>query len=133
MRPRGGILTLKSVRFREETNDVGETSTSKLGWETNIRTRPILISDLGMYIRNRDIKISDRSTINELMTFVKDEKGKPQAQPGCHDDRVMALAIAVQMYKRSPSSKSDNPMVTYIQDGQAGNQWDDRSRAFDNY
>jgi phage terminase large subunit len=30
-----------------------------------------------------------------MLTFVRDDKGKPQAQEGKHDDLVMALAIAL--------------------------------------
>ena len=30
----------------------------------------------------------------ELLPTVRNEKGRPEAQEGCHDDLVMALAIA---------------------------------------
>ncbi|MMZ68615.1 hypothetical protein D1872_313210 [compost metagenome] len=29
-----------------------------------------------------------------MLTFVRNEKGKPEAQEGAHDDLIMALAIA---------------------------------------
>ena len=29
-----------------------------------------------------------------MLVFVRNEKGRPEAQEGCHDDLVMALAIA---------------------------------------
>ena len=39
--------------------------------------------------------INDPTTIEEMLTFVHDEKTyKPQAEQGAHDDCVMALAIA---------------------------------------
>ena len=39
------------------------------------------------------IKINCKETIEEFITFVYDDKGKPQAQSMKHDDRVMSLAI----------------------------------------
>jgi phage terminase large subunit len=38
--------------------------------------------------------INDRLTLEEMLTFVRSEKGRAEAQGGAHDDLVMALAIA---------------------------------------
>ncbi len=35
--------------------------------------------------------------ISEALTFVRDEKGIPAGQAGCHDDTMLALAIAHQV------------------------------------
>lgn len=100
--------------FREDVTDLGESNASKIGWETNMKTRPLLITDLGMFIRNRDIILNDKDTISECMTFAKNDKGKDEAQPGCFDDRVMSLGICVQMYRRSAGNTSKNKLeVTY--------------------
>ena len=40
--------------------------------------------------------------IKECFTFVLGEDGKPQAQEGTHDDRVISVAIAIQMADRAP-------------------------------
>lgn len=121
-----GIATLAELNrlyypmlyYREDINDTGENTTTKLGWETNIRTRPIMINDLGVSIRSYDLIIHDENTIKELMTFVKTEKKKDgEAQEGCWDDRVMSLAIAVQMYRRTTSpnkpSKTNYTLESY--------------------
>ena len=137
-----GIATLVQLNdayypmlyYRDDITDTGEATTSKLGWETNIRTRPILVSDLGNMIRNRDLFCIDEPTINECMTFVRNKTGKEEAQEGCHDDRVLSLAIAVQVYKRSPSSRSGNPMVTHRDpDLISRNEFNSLSSAFDVY
>ena len=38
--------------------------------------------------------INDKETLEEMLVFIRNEKGRPEAQEGCHDDLVMALAIA---------------------------------------
>ena len=128
-------LYYPNMYYREDINDVGESSATKLGWETNIRTRPIMITDLGMYIRNRDIIIHDKITLSELTTFVRtDNKPDGEAQPGTFDDCVMALGIAVQMYRRFPESQSRNAYVTSANGmNELENNFDVPSSAFDNY
>ena len=37
---------------------------------------------------------NDAKTIEEMLTFVRNEKGRPEAMEGEHDDCVMSLAIA---------------------------------------
>ena len=137
-----GIATLVQLNdayypmlyYRDDVTDTGENSTSKLGWETNIRTRPILISDLGSMIRTRDLVCYDEPTIDECMTFARDKNGKEVAQSGCHDDRVLSLAITIQVYKRTPQGKSNNPYVTnHDPDLISKNHFDDESSAFDVY
>jgi hypothetical protein len=121
--------------YKEDTNDVGESSVSKLGWTTDVRTRPIMITDMGMYIRNNDIIIHDQTTLSELMTFVRtDEKPMGEAQSGCHDDCVMSLGIAIQMYRRfADSNKSDGFVSRAGGTEGIANDFDIVSTAFANY
>ena len=72
-------------------------STQKVyGWDTNNSTKPTMIQDLGRFIRDGHIKINDFNTIDELISYVYDDR-KTEAMGGCYDDRVMALAIALQV------------------------------------
>lgn len=72
------------------------------GWETNGRTKPIMIQTLASFITERHIKINDINTIDELITYVYDKDGQTGAMGGCFDDRVIALAIALQLYENTP-------------------------------
>ena len=128
-------LYYPNLFYKEDVNDVGESSVSKLGWTTDIRSRPIMISDMGMYIRNSELIIHDQVTLNELMTFVRtDEKPDGEAQPGCWDDTVMALGIAVQMYRRFSDNPNRDKFVTRAGGtSQIENQLDIPSTAFDNF
>jgi len=72
----------------------------KYGWDTNAKTKPIMIQDLGEYIRQGHIRINDFSTYEELITYSYHADGSTGALRGCYDDRVIALAIALQVFKR---------------------------------
>ena len=66
------------------------------GWTTTGITRPIMLGDLHAAVRNREIVIHDRDAVSEMLTFVRDDKGKPGPAEGQYSDRVMAWALAVQ-------------------------------------
>lgn len=83
----------------------------KLGWETNTRTRPIMIGDLNQVFSQKQIVIHDKRTLDQMGSFVKNEQGKPEAQVGSYDDSVVAIAIAYQMYKHIPDAIADDEVV----------------------
>lgn len=84
--------------------------TENYGWSTNTATRPKMLDDLALAIRQQAIRIPDKIVVEELYTFIRNKKtGKPEADIGSHDDLVMALAIAWQAYQTSliPKSQKD--------------------------
>ena len=57
-------------------------------------------------IREDQIEIWSKKTIDELQTFVVHADGKEAAQSGSHDDRVMSLAIGSYMCHMMPHDPS---------------------------
>jgi phage terminase large subunit len=45
-------------------------------------------------VREHCCTINDKDTLEELLTIVRNEKGRIEAAEGAHDDLMMALAIA---------------------------------------
>jgi len=76
-----------------------QKDTTKLGWDTTSVSRPIALGELKNAIDSETIGLYDMDTIRELFWFIINEQGKPEAMKTKHDDRVMSLAIAWQMYK----------------------------------
>lgn len=75
---------------------------TKLGWDTNSATRPKMLQDLKDAIDKKVIRIYDESTVSELYSFIiaqTSSSWKAQAERGAHDDLIMSLAIALQMYQ----------------------------------
>ena len=74
----------------------------KLGWDTNSATRPQMLGMAKEAIDNGLIRIYDRPTINEMFSFVEvrtTTSWRAQAESSAHDDLVMALAGAWQLYQ----------------------------------
>ena len=62
------------------------------GFSTTVKTRPMIISKLEEFIRNKVLKIKSKRLLNELKTFIWNH-GKAQAMRSYNDDLVMACAI----------------------------------------
>jgi len=103
-------LKYSKLYIRKTLDEREPDPTDKLGWLTNTQTRPIMLDDLKKAQRDGLIIHSERS-ITECLTFVKNAKGKPEAQGDCHDDTVMAAAIMIQMHKLCPMSRPASPEV----------------------
>ena len=117
------------VREREDTYE-GDTKSS-YGFRTDGITRPAIISGLIEVLRGHYDLIEDEETLLELLTFVKEPKTlRPQAEPGAHDDCVMALAIAYYI-------RPQQAMTVRVENGSAvgkawtRDMWEDYNRADD--
>lgn len=80
------------VREREDTYT--HAMQKSFGFRTTSVTRPVIIADLVQVVRETPELINDEDTLKEMLVFIKNEKGRPEAMEGEHDDTVMALAIA---------------------------------------
>jgi phage terminase large subunit len=71
----------------------GRTEKS-FGFRTTSLTRPTIISNLIQVVREHCDTINDKDTLEELLTIIRNEKGRIEAPQGGHDDQMMGLAIA---------------------------------------
>jgi hypothetical protein len=77
-----------------------DAESQNYGWVTSSATRPKMLDDLALAIRQKSIGIHSKELVDEMFTFIRHYKtGKPEADAGCHDDLVMAFAIAWQVYQ----------------------------------
>lgn len=97
-----GCAPYKNLYYQQIFDERTRKNTKKFGWDTNAKTKPIIIDRLAEVIRENLITIPSADTIRELQTYVIEENGRTNAVEGCHDDRVMSLAIAVMMYHIRP-------------------------------
>lgn len=98
----------KNVGTSDSTSD-----TIRLGWTTSSATRPAMLSMLKEVIDNRLIRLYDRPTINEMFSFIISQTSsswKAQAEQGAHDDLIMSLAIAWQLYQTEDKPHDYDPV-----------------------
>ena len=82
------------------------------GWSTDKITRKTVIDHLASEIMEGNVDIPDLGVVKELKVFVVNDKGKPEAAPGHHDDHVLAAAIG--LYNMETASKYRIPKKSEI-------------------
>jgi len=76
----------------------------RVGWLSSAGTKRVLIDGLANFLDDRGAVV-DRDTISELMTYGVMENGKMEAQDGCHDDRVISMALAIYLTNHTGLSR----------------------------
>ena len=74
--------------------DLKDRSQMTPGFTTSSRTRPLLVSKLDIYFREKSCVVKSKRLIDELLVFVWNGN-RPEAQKGYNDDLVMAFAISL--------------------------------------
>ena len=93
------IMELQRLGYLNQyTREAQDTYTGKtekrFGFKTTSLTRPTIISRLIEIVREHCNLLCDKETLEELLTIIRNEKGRTEAPQGGHDDMMMGLAIA---------------------------------------
>ena len=88
------IWNYPNVYMKVLEDKMTDVDTPNLGFRTDTKTKPMVIDHLRAALRVGELKLNDKTTMQEMLTFVVKESGKLEAEEGSHDDCVMSLAIA---------------------------------------
>ena len=102
-----GVATLSRLAQMNYINLYKQTKISAIskeegmvpGFKTTQVTKPHIIGNLKNAVENDDIWIASRTIIQELKDYVSTDSGRTEAAPGCHDDTIMATAIALEVLR----------------------------------
>lgn len=112
------IMELQRLGYlKQYTREAQDTYTGKtekrFGFKTTSLTRPTIISRLIEIVREHCDTINDKDTLEELLTIIRNEKGRIEAPEGGHDDQMMGLAIAHHI--RDQVVFIDDPIIVHPQ------------------
>ncbi|MBV6342026.1 hypothetical protein [Candidatus Magnetobacterium casense] len=88
----GLVTVLKCTELRYP--NLHRDSVSKPGFTTTFQSKSLAINHLISLIRQGASGIVSRHTLEEMLHYQIDIKGRTNAAPGKHDDRIMSYAIA---------------------------------------
>jgi hypothetical protein len=69
---------------------------SRPGWFTSESNRPVMLGELEEAVRTGSIRPKCLDVTDEMMTFVRNERGKPVPMDNSYSDHVMSAALAWQ-------------------------------------
>lgn len=82
-----------NLYYRKVFDDITKNITKFFGWKTTSATRPFALAALkAVFLRLADG--FPMAILSEMITFLRNAKGRPEALAGKHDDIVMAASIA---------------------------------------
>ena len=96
-----------SVYQRRRINDSTGMVEKSFGWSTDKITRKTVIDHMAAELIEKNFDIPSKGVLDEMKVFVVNDRGKPEAAPGHHDDHVLAAAIA--LYNIDKASKYRPP------------------------
>ncbi len=82
---------------REKIDEYTGKTEKRFGFKTTSITRPTILSSLIEIVREHVDLLNDKDTLEELLTIIRNEKGRIEAPDGGHDDQMMGLAIAYEI------------------------------------
>jgi len=101
-----GVSTIRVLRDmgyphlyrKHQQGAVGDRKpTITYGYWTDESSRRVILDTMATYVREDVSGIASSETVKEMHSFVIADDGKPQAQDGAHDDRILSMAIALEM------------------------------------
>jgi hypothetical protein len=82
-----------NLYYRKVFDDITKNVTKFFGWKTTSATRPFALAALkAVFLRLIDG--FPQAILSEMVTFLRNAKGRPEALAGKHDDVIMAASIA---------------------------------------
>lgn len=90
-------LGYENQYVREKIDEYTHKNEKRFGFKTTSITRPTILSYLIGIVREHVDTLNDEDTLLELLTIIRNEKGRIEAPEGGHDDQMMGLAIAEEV------------------------------------
>ncbi len=97
--------------YREVPDAISGKIHPRHGFATTKLTRPLIISKHVALVREEIHTFNDPKTLEEMLTFVRNQNGRPEAQEGEHDDLIMADAICLEIRRQQEVKVKVKPKV----------------------
>jgi len=98
-------LAYPNLYMRTRSTRQNELVSEEPGWYTGTASRKFALDNLLEAMHRFGLTILDDVALSEFTSFVVDAKGKADAQQGCHDDHVIAAALAWEGFRLSPQAR----------------------------
>jgi hypothetical protein len=96
-----------NLYYRKVFDDITQKVTKFFGWKTTSATRPFALASLKAVFFRLDSGFPAQ-ILNEMFTFIRNVKGKPEAMDKKHDDCVMAAAIGYAILQEQEKYVADS-------------------------
>lgn len=96
-----------NLYYRKVFDDITQKITKFFGWKTTSATRPFALAALKAVVFRKDSGFPAQ-ILNEMFTFIRNMKGKPEAMDKKHDDVIMAASIGYAILQEQGNYLGDS-------------------------
>jgi hypothetical protein len=93
------LLAYPNLYTHRRLDTTSQKYSDEIGWDTTESTRPLMLAGLRSMLRDHPDRLKDEGLKREMRSFVVHSNGKPAGASGTHDDRVMAHAGALEVWR----------------------------------
>lgn len=94
-------LNYPNVFMDLKEGQMADRETLDIGFCTTVSSKPLIIDKLRGEVAAGTIHLFDKTTLQEMLSFVVTDTGKMEGEQGCFDDCVMSLAICNHIHEGS--------------------------------
>lgn len=98
-------------QWRGKPDKIRSFRSNLYGWETNVWSRPLLVGAGQRALNHNLCTLHEDGLLTELMHFSRNDDGKYEAELD-HDDRVMALLLALRSREETYVERKLGPITT---------------------
>jgi hypothetical protein len=112
----GKDMAYPNFHTEQQLDKITDRETTKLGFTTTQKTKPLIIDQLRAAMRDEELEVNCKVTLREMLSYIVTESGAMQAEAGCYDDCVMALALANHVHTGAwtPVESTDNFYIEMV-------------------
>ena len=93
-----------NLYFREAIDDITNRVGRQVGFRTDEKTRPYILSELRKMLSQYKDIWNDKEFLEECLVFVRNRMGRPESMSGKNDDEIMSTAIVYEIRRNAPTS-----------------------------
>lgn len=91
----------RRIHKRRGVEQSAMKASDRLGWDTNRRTKPLIIAGMTELLREQTDGIRDKLTALQMTTYVTDEKGRQGADKGAFDDLLSSWMVGREVARQT--------------------------------
>lgn len=108
-----GYVVLTKLHEYKYPNMWKERGSSRMGWDTNVKTRPLLFESLREVVEGGLLIQADRDLLKQMRQCTI-RKGRPDHPKGSHDDLLISAALAYVVALRQTPTVERSPRAALI-------------------
>ena len=104
-----------NIYLRTSFDDITKTTTQSYGWRTDVNTRKNMLDGARVHF-NSLTELNCKPLLQEMMIFVRNKRGKPEAALGRdnHDDLIIGWAIAIAILGTQQEKINAVPKTSFM-------------------